>query len=100
MSAAQIPQLQRTAALLEENGYAVVTLTENLTPEFQEYLSEHDLMLPIYTDPQKELEKALGQWAIPEYYVLDGEGNVRFGPLHSLAKVPAQMAMVAAERAR
>jgi hypothetical protein len=83
--------------MLEENGYAVVTLTENLTPEFQDYLSEHDLMLPIYSDPEKELEKALGKWGVPEYYVLDGEGNVRFGPLYSLAEVPAQMAVVGGE---
>lgn len=96
MSAEQIPQLQRVAATLQAQGYAVVTVTEHPTPEFRRYLSEHGLTLPIYTDPQKELGQALDQWGTPEYFVLDPEGIVRFGPLLYLEAVPAQMAVVAA----
>jgi thiol-disulfide isomerase/thioredoxin len=91
----QIPQLQRIAAVLQREGYTVITLTEPLTPEFRRYLGEQRITLPIYADPWKELEQALDQTGTPNYFVLDGAGNLRFGTLRELTAVPAQMAALA-----
>jgi hypothetical protein len=40
---------------------------------------------------------ALGKWGTPEYYVLDADGRVRFGPLRSwhLTRVPALLDLLA-----
>jgi hypothetical protein len=75
----------------------VVTVGGTLGPDLRRYLSERRLALPVYEDPREELEKALGKWGTPEYYVLDGEGRVRFGPLRSshLSRVPALLELVA-----
>lgn len=95
MSAAQISRLQQVAAMLQAQGYAVVTVTEQLTPEFRRYLREQRLTLPVYEDDWNELEDAVHNWGTPSYYVLDPGGHLRFGPLHELSAVPAQMAVVA-----
>jgi thiol-disulfide isomerase/thioredoxin len=98
-SAVQVPLLERVAATVRAEGHAVVTVAEPLTPDFRRYLRERRLTLPTYEDPREELEKALGKWGTPEYYVLDGEGRVRFGPLRSrhLNRVPAMMELLAGE---
>ena len=100
-SRAQLPLLQRVAATARAEGHAVVTLTERSTPDFRRYVREKGLTLPVYTDPGEELDRALDRWGTPEYYVLDGRGRGRFGPLPSwhLSRVPAQMAVLAAESA-
>ena len=92
-SAAQIPKLRQVAAALQARGYAVVTVAEPMTPEFQRYLHEQRLTLPVYEDPFTELEEGVRHWGTPGYYVLDGDGNLRFGPLKELSTVPAQMAV-------
>ncbi len=96
-SAAQIPLLQRVAATAREQGHAVVTVAEPFGPGFRRYLREQRLTLPVYEDPREELERALGKWGTPEYYVLDGDGRVRFGPLRSwhLTRVPALLDLLA-----
>jgi hypothetical protein len=78
-----------------------VTVAEPLGPGFRRYLREKRITLPIYEDPHDELGKALGKWGIPEYYVLDGEGRVRFGPLPlwHLSRVPALLELLADEEA-
>jgi thiol-disulfide isomerase/thioredoxin len=98
-SAEQLPQLQRVAETARAQGHAVVTVGGPLGPELRRYLRERRLALPVYEDPREELEKALGKWGTPEYYVLDGEGRVRFGPLRSshLNRVPALLSLVADE---
>ncbi|MDQ3556577.1 MAG: TlpA family protein disulfide reductase [Gemmatimonadota bacterium] len=100
MSAEQIPQLQRVAAMLQAQGYAVVTIAEPPSPEFSRYMSAKGITFPVYHDVRNELTQALGQWGTPEYYVLDGEGRVRFGPLRELFEVPAQINVVGAPKGR
>lgn len=95
-SAEQVPRLQRVAAALRARGYAVVTVSEAPTPEFRRYLAERRLTFPVYADAFRELSPALGQWATPEYYVLDAGGHVRFGPHRDLSAIPAQMAVLGA----
>ncbi|HEV7591215.1 MAG TPA: redoxin domain-containing protein [Longimicrobium sp.] len=99
-SAAQIPQLEQVVAVLRARGFAVVTVAEPLTPEFRRYLREHRLTLPVYDDPWKDLEEAVRPWGTPGYYVLDADGNLRFGPLTDLSAIPAQMAVVEEIRVR
>jgi hypothetical protein len=72
----------------------VVTIAEPLTPEFRRYLRDEGLTLPVYEDPWNDLEEAVRNWGTPSYYVLDGDGTLRFGPLKRLSTVPAQMAVV------
>lgn len=98
-SAAQVPLLQRVATAARAQGHAVVTVAEPLGPDFRRYLREQRLTLPVYEDPREELEKALGKWGTPEYYVLDADGRVRFGPLRSwhLTRVPALLDLLADE---
>lgn len=100
-SAEQVPLLQRVAATAGAQGHAVVTVAEPLGPGFRRYLRDKRLALPVYEDPHEELEKALGKWGTPEYYVLDAEGRVRFGPLRSwhLSRVPALLELLADEEA-
>jgi thiol-disulfide isomerase/thioredoxin len=100
-SAAQLPLLQRVATTAQAQGHAVVTVAEPLGPAFRGYLREKRLTLPVYEDPHEELEKALGKLSTPEYYVLDGDGRVRFGPLRSwhLSRVPALLELLADEEA-
>ena len=66
-------------------------------PDFRRYLSDRRVTLPVYEDPRGELEKAVGKWGTPAYYVLDGDGRARFGPLRSshLTRVPALLALLA-----
>jgi peroxiredoxin len=94
-SAAQIPRLQQVVTMLQARGYAVVTVTEQLTPEFRRYLRDQRLTLPIYEDAWNELEDAVHNWGTPSYYVLDPDGHLRFGRLNELSAIPAQMAVVA-----
>jgi thiol-disulfide isomerase/thioredoxin len=98
-SAAQVPLLQRVATTARAQGHAVVTVSEPLGPDFRRYLREQRLTLPVYEDPREELKKALGKWGTPEYYVLDADGRVRFGPLRSwhLTRVPALLDLLADE---
>ncbi len=94
----QLPLLDSLRARLARRGMALVPITvESPTAEVVAFLRESKINVPVYFDWTGVARRAFGQWATPEYYVVDGRGRVRFRH-GTLDAVLSQAAIVAEER--
>jgi peroxiredoxin len=75
----ELPAVERVAARLRQQGVAVVTITdERVSDDLRRFLAEQKLTFPVYGDAWREASRGFSQWGTPAYFVLDGDGLVRF----------------------
>jgi len=75
----QLPELMKLTRSLEDNGVRVLAITdEPPSQEVEEFVQRYAPGLRVFHDVRSDLTRALNQWATPEYYVLDRDGDVRF----------------------
>jgi len=75
----EMARLGDLRARLDERDMALVPITaEAPTQEVADYLTQNPAKVPVYFDVSNAARQAFGQWATPEYYVLDSRGVVRF----------------------
>jgi peroxiredoxin len=88
----ELPALERLAARLRQQGVEVVTITdERVSDDLQRFLTAQKLTFPVYGDAWREASRAFSQWGTPSYFVLDGDGVVRF-QYRDLNRIPAEVA--------
>jgi peroxiredoxin len=88
----ELPALARLIARLQQQGVAVVTITdERVSDDLQQFLAAQQLTFPVYGDAWREASRAFSQWGTPSYFVVDGDGVVRF-QYRDLNRIPAEVA--------
>jgi thiol-disulfide isomerase/thioredoxin len=95
-SVQSMPRIAALAERLAEDGVPLLAVTRNPPAEAEEYLSEGGWALEVFYDTSGEAARALNSWGTPQYFVLDGAGQLSFAN-SSLGELPRQ---VAALRAR
>jgi hypothetical protein len=75
----EMSRLGNLRTQLDERGMSLVPITgEAPSTEVTDYLAKNPVGSPVYFDVTNAARRAFGQWATPEYYVLDARGVVRF----------------------
>jgi len=83
-----LPRMDTTAVSLEARGIATVSVVEEAqSADLTNWLRDHDVSMPVYHDRAGETQRAFNQWGTPNYYVLDRQGRIAFGPLTSADEV-------------
>jgi peroxiredoxin len=91
-----MPRIAALAERLGDKGVPLLAVTRDPPAEAEEYLSDGGFDIEVLYDTNGEAARALNSWGTPEYFVLDGAGQLRFA-FSSLEDLPRQ---VAALRAR
>lgn len=68
-------------ALARDRRVVTVALQSGSAAEVGKYLREHDLGYPVVNDPDGALAAAWGVRATPAFFVVDGNGRIRFREL-------------------
>ncbi|MFS8637747.1 MAG: TlpA disulfide reductase family protein [Gemmatimonadota bacterium] len=74
-----LPELEQSAVLLRRHGIRIVAV--NLGRNWAEAIDLRNEMSPsveLYFDPQQEVAAAFDHWAMPEFFVVDQAGIVRY----------------------
>lgn len=75
----QMARLTRLAAEIGRHGGVLIAIThEEPSAELAAALAEMKVTIPVYHDRWAEAKRAFGQYATPEYHVLDAAGRLRF----------------------
>ena len=75
----QMARLTKLAAEIERHGGVLIAITnEEPSAELAAALVEMKVTIPVYHDRWREAKRAFGQYATPEYHVLDAAGRLRF----------------------
>lgn len=73
------PELERLQRRLAERGVRVLAITtEPPSADYRAWAAEKAPAFPLYHDLHAEAARAFGNSANPQYFILDGEGRVRF----------------------
>lgn len=73
------PAIEQVRRRLESHGIGmIVIVTEPRSPAMEQALARLDVPFPIYTDRKGEAMKEFVPPGTPSYFVLDGEGRIRF----------------------
>lgn len=88
----QLPRVDAIASRLGRQGVRVISIVEEPpSAEFASFLRQHDLSFSVYHDVDGEAVRALNQWRVPSFYVLDERGEVRFDRAWSVGQVLPQV---------
>lgn len=95
-----MPRIVERAEELAARGVPLLAVTGDAPEKAQEYLREEDVRVEggaheVLFDVEGEVADAVGSWGTPQYYVLDGEGRLRF--TSSLDDLPRHVAALQAE---
>jgi len=85
-----MPSVAALAAELKAEDVALLAVTRDPIEEADAFLEEGGWDLQVFFDTQGEAARALNSWGTPQYFVLDGEGRLRF-PFSSLRTIRRQM---------
>lgn len=77
-SNAAMPRIATVAGQLAATGVPLLAVTRDPPDAAQEYLDEGGFDLKVLFDDEGALGQAFNNWGTPEYYVLDGAGQLRF----------------------
>lgn len=74
-----LPDIERMVRQLEARGVAAVVIAEQApSPEIDAFLRERGVELTLHYDARREATRGFNSWGTPEYFITDGEGNIRF----------------------
>lgn len=78
-SIAALPQLEATARVLGRHGIRTVAVAiGEPSPELVHRIAETVPSAAARFDPQGKVARAFDQWGTPEFFIVDGEGVIRF----------------------
>ena len=69
------------------------------SPALAAFLAKSRVTGPVYFDARHEGSRAFNQWGTPNYFVLDGDGRVRFDVTSSADEVLARAEALRADQA-
>lgn len=77
-----LPELQRVALQLAEEGVRMVMVMEETEPSvaLNAFLKQHNVAMPVVLDDAKTASQAFNQWGTPNAYVLDAKGRTMLAP--------------------
>ena len=80
-----IPRMNEVASRLARVGVPVVSILDERrsSPALRAFLREKHVTTPVYLDSRHEASLAFNQWGTPYFYVVDGEGRIRFDVTNS-----------------
>jgi thiol-disulfide isomerase/thioredoxin len=90
-----LPRMNEVASRLDRVGVPVVSILDepSSSPALQAFLREQHVTTPVYLDSHHAASRAFNQWGTPYFYVVDGEGRIRFdvtnSPDEALARAEA-----------
>lgn len=74
-----MPEVQTLARSLAEDGVPVIVVTDDVADRaFRAALRKRKITLAVYHDADGSVARAFGIWGTPSYYVVDGNGDIRF----------------------
>ena len=85
-----MPRIAALADHLAEEGIPLLAVTRDPPNEAEPYLEDGEWDLEVLFDTEGEAARALNSWGTPQYFVLDGEGRLRFA-FSSLDDLPRQV---------
>jgi peroxiredoxin len=89
-----MPRVVELSEELAADDVPVVAVTGDAPEEAKAYLREEDLDLEVLFDVEGQVARAVNSWGTPQYFVLDGEGRLRF--VSSLEDAPRHVAVLRA----
>ncbi len=89
-----MPRVVELSEELAAEDVPLVAVTGDAPEEAKAYLREEDLDLEVLFDVEGQVARAVNSWGTPQYYVLDGEGRLRF--VSSLEDVRRHVAVLRA----
>lgn len=90
----QMERLPRLADEIRRHGGILIAITsEQPSAELAAALAEMKVTIPVYHDRWAEAKREFGQYATPEYHVLDAAGRLRFTRT-SIDQAVVQMAVL------
>ncbi|MEO7043313.1 MAG: TlpA disulfide reductase family protein [Gemmatimonadaceae bacterium] len=80
-----LPAINDLSARLARSGVPVITVIDeaNASSALSAFLREKNVAVPTYLDTWHEASQAFNQWGTPSYYVVDGDGRIRFNETNS-----------------
>lgn len=91
-SSRAMPDIAALAQTLSEQDVALLAVTDNSSEAAMEFIERQALDVQVLFDTLGEAKVAFNAWATPQYFVLDGDGRLRF----SYTDLDALMRQVAA----
>lgn len=73
-----MPRIAALAGELADIGVPLLAVTRDPQEAAEEYLEEGGFDLDVLFDVEGAVGRALNNWGTPQYYVLDGDGRLRF----------------------
>jgi len=92
-----LPKVAEMYAWLAEHGMPLVAVTSDPEAETFAYLKHDELAIEPYFDVHGEVSSALNSWGTPQFFVLDGQGRLRFR-LTRLEQIKRQVTAIEVER--
>lgn len=87
----QLSELQELSGLLEREDVRVLAITEEVpSSALTEFQQLRGFTVPVLHDVHNDAARAFQAWGTPVYYVVDGNGRVRFRRT-TLTEIPRQV---------
>lgn len=93
-SSRAMPDIAALARTLSEQGVPLLAVTDDSSEAAMEFIESQALDVRVLFDTLGEAKLAFNAWATPQYFVLDGDGRLRF----TYTELGALMRQVAALR--
>lgn len=78
----EAPILERIAGKYRDRGVVVLGLNvEDLTPDAKGFIEEYKLTFPSLRDGSNDTKQALQAGGVPETFIVDADGKMRFLPI-------------------
>jgi len=86
-----MPEIAALATMFHDMGVPLVALTRDPPAEAEEYLQEGGWEIDVFYDTEGEAARTLNSWGTPQYFVVDGAGQLRYAA-SSLDALPRKIA--------
>jgi AhpC/TSA family protein len=81
-------------ALRDRGIAAYLIVDESPSAETAKFFSEHKVGMPVLYDSRRQVSSSLRSFGTPAYYVLDGQGRIRFNQVEEVNDVLLQVAAI------
>jgi hypothetical protein len=93
-----LPAIDSVGRALRKQGIPVYLVADEApSPEMSKFLRAHRVEIPVLYDSSREVNTALRNFGTPAYYVLDGQGRVRFNEVNEVNDLLLQIQAIQLE---
>jgi len=93
-----LPAIDSVGRVLRKQGIPIYLVADEApSAETATFFREHKVDLAVFYDSRREVNAALRNFGTPAYYVLDGEGRVRFNEVVEVNDVLLQIRALQSE---